>query len=303
MNWNPIEHRIFETVSGSQMYGTSTPVSDIDYRGIVIPPKKILLDPFHGFEQKDSGFEEDDRTLYALGKYMKLCADGNPNIVELLFSPLECWTYSDERWDLIVENRDLFLSKKVKFTFTGYAYSQLHKIEQHRRWFIDPPKEKPTRKMFGLTDAPKISGEGLIAVANISFDLLEPSFRDEIRRELDYRNEKQSWDNYIAWFKNRNPKRKDLEDRFGYDAKCALHLFRLMFEGMELLLTGKICFPLEQRDELLEIRNGKYSYEEVIEKAKELEKNFDVWYDQSVLSHSPNWKKLEELYFEVIGEN
>jgi predicted nucleotidyltransferase len=300
MDWNPVDYRIFETVSGSQLYGTSTPYSDIDYRGICVPPMEILLDPFHGFEQKDSGFEEEDRTLYALGKYMKLCADGNPNIVELLFAPESCWVYSSKYWEHILENRHLFISKKVKFTFSGYAFSQLHKIEQHRKWFIDPPKEKPTRKMFGLTDSPRISGEGLIAVSNIAFDLLEPKFRDEVRSELDYRAAKQSWDNYMSWFTSRNPKRKELEDKYTYDTKCALHLFRLMYEGRELLLTGKITFPLNERDELLEIRNGKYSYEEVIEKARELEKQFDDWYNQSTLPYSANWKELKNLYWQII---
>jgi predicted nucleotidyltransferase len=301
MNWNIEDRIIFETISGSQLYGTSTPQSDTDYRGVCIPPKRVLLDPFHGFEQKDSGFEEEDRTIYNLAKYMKLCADGNPNIVELLFAPESCWRKHTEEWNWIIQNVDLFISKKVKFTFTGYAYSQLHKIEQHRRWFIDPPKEKPTRKKFGLSDAPRISGEGLIAVANIAFDLLEPTFRDEVKRELDYRAAKQSWDNYISWFDNRNPKRKDLEDRYGYDTKCAMHLFRLMHEGKELLLTGKIKFPLERCEELLEIRNGKYSYEEVIGKAKELESQFDEWYKLSKLPHSASWDKLQDLYMELIN--
>lgn len=300
MNWNPIEYRIFETISGSQMYGTATPTSDIDYRGVVIPPMEVLLDPLHGFEQKDSGFDEEDRTLYSLGKYFKLCADGNPNIVELLFAPEECWVYDWRDWYSVLNNRHLFISKKVKYTFTGYAFSQLHKIKQHRKWFIDPPKEKPTRKAYGLTDVPKISGEGLQAVSNIAFDLLEPCFRDEIRRELDYREAKQSWDNYMSWFKNRNPLRKDLEDKYGYDTKCALHLFRLMEEGRQLLLTGEIIFPLENAEELLEIRNGKYTYDEIIEKAKILESHFEEWYNQSILPHSPDWGKIRDLYFKLI---
>jgi predicted nucleotidyltransferase len=300
MEWDIEKYIIFETVSGSQMYGTSTPESDIDYRGVAIPPMEVLLDPFHGFEQKDSGFEEEDRTIYSLAKFLKLCADGNPNIIELLFSPHPCWTVCRREWLKLLEYRECFVSKKVKYTFTGYAFSQLHKIEQHRRWFIDPPKEKPTRKMFGLSDSPRISGEGLQAVSNIAFDLLEPAFRDEIRHELEYRNEKQSWDNYIAWFNNRNPKRKALEDKFGYDTKCAMHLFRLMFEGKELLLTGKITFPLEQKDELLEIRRGKYSYEEVIEKARELEKQFEDWYLESKLPYTANWKEIQKLYMSMI---
>ena len=176
----------------------------------------------------------------------------------------------------------------------------MNDIKKHRQWFINPPKEKPTRKMFGLTDVPKISGEGLQAVSNINFDYFNESFRDEIKRELEYRNAKQSWDNYISWFNNRNPKRKDLEERYGYDVKHCLHLFRLMTEGKELLLTGKVTFPLPNKNELLEIKNGKYTYDEAIGLAESFDKQMDVWYNESTLPHSADKKRLTDLYFEMI---
>lgn len=300
MEWDPIEYRIFETVTGSQMYGTSTPQSDTDFRGICLPPIEVLLDPFQGFEQKDAGFEEDDRSIYALGKWMKLCGDCNPNINELLFAPFSCWTYAKQTWNMIRDNYKLFLSKKVRYTYSGYAFSQLQAIQRHRQWFIAPPKEKPTRKMFGLTDSPRISGEGLQAASNIPFELFTESFRDEIKRELEYRDAKQKWDNYVSWRDNRNPMRKETEEKYGYDTKYALHLFRLLEEGRQLLTEGKIVFPLHNAKELLEIRNGKYTYEQVIEKATEFEKQFESWYNSSTLPHSPNWKSIKELYFEIL---
>lgn len=302
MNWNPVDYRIFETVSGSQMYGTSTPTSDTDYRGVCIPPNNVLLDPFHGFEQKDSGFEEDDRTIYALSKFIKLCADGNPNIIELLFAPESCWTFHTYEWWKLLESKKYFVSKKVKFTFSGYAISQLNAIKTHRQWFIDPPKKKPERKDFGLTDAPIISGEGLMNLAKIGLEYMKEEVQDEIRRELTYRAEKQKWDNYISWKINRNPKRMELEDKYGYDTKHAMHLFRLFFEGQELLMTGNITFPLKHAEELLAIRNGKYSYEEIIEDASRMDANFNLLYEESPLPFGPDLEKLRELYFYLIGE-
>ena len=85
--FDPVKTRIFEAITGSQLYGTATPESDVDYRGICIPPMEVLLNPFENFKQQDKGFKEEDRTLYALGQWLKLCADSNPNIVELLFVP------------------------------------------------------------------------------------------------------------------------------------------------------------------------------------------------------------------------
>lgn len=300
-NWNPEHYRIFETITGSRLYGTNRPDSDLDTRGICIPPTRVLLNPFYSFDQKDSGFEEDDRVIYSLQKFFKLCADANPNIIELLFAPEKLHVFLNEKGAKLLNNSNLFVSKKVKFTFTGYAFSQLNDIKRHRQWFINPPKEKPTRKMFGLTDSPKISGEGLQAVANIAFDLLNESFADEIRRELAYRDAKQKWDNYISWRDNRNPARRALEEKWGYDVKHAMHLFRLMTEGKELLLTGKIIFPLQNRDWLMEILYGSYSYEKVLGLAENMEKDFEEWYKVSNLPNSPDKKNLEKLYYELIG--
>jgi hypothetical protein len=300
MNFNPEEHRIFEGIVGSRLYGTDTPGSDTDYRGICIPPTEVLLDPFMGFEQKDSGFEEEDRTIYALGKFFKLCAESNPNVLEILFVPESKIIFKTGIWDLVLENKHLFLSKKARFTFSGYAVSQLKAIKTHRKWFLNPPKEKPTRKMFGLTDSPKISGEGLQSISNIDFGLLNESFRDELRRELDYRDQKKTWDNYVAWRDNRNPERRRLEELYGFDVKHGSHLVRLMTEGKELLLTGKITFPLPNGEEIRAIKNGKYTYEEVVNMAETMDKEFELWYNQSNLQYGADKKGLTKLYFKIV---
>lgn len=300
MNFDPQEYVIFEGITGSRLYGTNTEGSDTDYRSVCVPPLKVLLDPFNGFEQKDSGFEEEDKTIYALGKFFKLCADSNPNIIELLFVPESKTISRTKDWDLVIENRNLFLSKKAKYTFSGYAIAQLNAIKTHRKWFLNPPKEKPTRKMFGLTDSPKVSGEGLQAIANIKFDLLEESFRDELRRELEYREQKRLWDNYVAWRDNRNPERRRLEELYGYDVKHASHLVRLMTEGKELLLDGNITFPLPNHEEIRAIKNGKYSYDEMIDMAEMMDKEFEVWYDKSNLAHHADKNGLTELYFKIV---
>lgn len=77
--FDPVEHRIFEGTTGSQLYGTSTPESDYDSRGVCIPPLEVSLDPFMRFNVKDS-FEGEDRSIYDLGKFFNLCADNNPNL-------------------------------------------------------------------------------------------------------------------------------------------------------------------------------------------------------------------------------
>lgn len=300
MNFNPQDYVIFEGIIGSNLYGTATKDSDMDIRSICSPPLEILVDPFNKFEQKDSGFEEEDKVIYDLGKFFNLCVNMNPNLCEMLFIPESKTLYKNKKWDLILENRDLFLSKKAKYTFLGYSAAQIKKAKVHREWFLNPPKEKPTRQMFGLTDSPIISGEGLQVLSNINLDLFKDSFKDEIRREIEYRNAKKRWDNYISWKENRNPKRRELEEKYGVDTKAVSHVFRLLEEGRQLLLTGKIEFPLQNAEDLFEIRNGKYSYDEALEKASNIERDFEYFYNNSVLPHHPDRTKLKELYFKIV---
>lgn len=298
--FDPIEHRIFEGIVGSQLYGTSTPESDLDTRGVCIPPIKVQLNPFENFEQKDSGFEEEDRTIYNLSKFMKLCADSNPNIVELLFVPEDKILFKTKEWDYLIENKQYFLSTKAKFTFTGYAFSQLNKIKSHRQWFVDPPKKKPERKDFGLGDKPIISGENLSFLLNTPLDIFKEAIQEELNRERAYREEKKKWDNYVAWRDNRNPKRRATEELFGYDTKYASHIFRLMSEGKELLLTGKITFPLPNAFEITAIKNGFYEYEKMIENAEAIEKEFEMWYNESILPKFPDRNALTEVYYNIL---
>lgn len=302
--FDPVEHRIFEGITGSQLYGTNTPESDTDTRGVCVEPIEVLLDPFMFFEVKDSFETGDDRAIYSLKKFFKLCADCNPNILELLYIPEQFTLYKDNRWDYIVQNRNLFLSKNIKHRFLGYAFSQLDAIKRHREWFLTPPDHKPTREEFGLSQSPLISEANIQNALAIPHELFQQQYHDELVRERAYRETKKKWDNYQQWKTNRNPKRKASEEKMQYDGKYASHLFRLMAEGKELLLTGNITFPLSNAKDLLDIKNGKYTYEEILYMAITMEQEFEIWYEQSSLPHSPNINGLKELYYQIaLGDN
>ena len=75
---------ILLALAGSQAYGTSTPQSDFDYKGVFIAPKEYYLG-FKTFEQKDTGWDTEpgtglypmldgvkDCTVYELRKFLSL---------------------------------------------------------------------------------------------------------------------------------------------------------------------------------------------------------------------------------------
>jgi len=64
--------------------------------------------------------------------------------------------------------------------------------------------------------------------------------------------------------------RPEIEQKFGYDVKAAMHTLRLLYECKELMLEGKITLPRPERDFLIRVRTGKYSIEKVLSFAKKL---------------------------------
>jgi predicted nucleotidyltransferase len=52
--------------------------------------------------------------------------------------------------------------------------------------------------------------------------------------------------------------RPELTEQFGYDTKSAMHIIRILGEGIELMKTGHITLPRPEKDFLIEIRKGQY---------------------------------------------
>jgi len=151
-----LDNLIFLALYGSHAYGMADEQSDHDYRGVCIPPKEYILGTKR-FEQKDSGWNNlpeefsylsNDTVIYSIQKFIKLATDCNPNIIEQLF--LDDYLYMTPIGERLIENRDLFLSTKARWTYTGYAYSQIKRIETHRKWLLDPPQKKPEPEDYGL---------------------------------------------------------------------------------------------------------------------------------------------------------
>lgn len=151
---------IFATLHGSHAYGLNNEASDEDVRGICIPPHKYLMGFVESFDQAD--LKEPDTNIFSIHKFFKLASLCNPNCVEILFTEPEDHIIVTPIGQKLIDNRNLFLSKLAKHSFLGYAKSQLHRIENHKRWITSEHSKRqtpPTRSEFGLSEQPEISKE------------------------------------------------------------------------------------------------------------------------------------------------
>lgn len=100
---------------------------------------------------------------------------------------------------------------------------------------------------------------------------LPDAVRATIDAERRYRGAMKQWESYETWRANRNPARAELERRHGYDTKHAAHLVRMLRMGLEVLELGDLRVRRRDAAELLAIRDGALTYDELKRVARDLE--------------------------------
>ncbi len=174
------KNTIFLTLAGSHAHGTARSESDLDVRGVAIAPLSVRLSYRRSFEQYEGLLSDSlaerlrpalearglspgngmaELAVFDVAKFVRLCAAANPNALEILFADERDRLWQSPAWEMIYEHRELFLSRKVCETYLGYALAQLKRIQSHRSWLLNPPKQKPKRADFGLPDESTLSAD------------------------------------------------------------------------------------------------------------------------------------------------
>lgn len=126
-----------------------------------------------------------------------------------------------------------------------------------------------------------------------------PLFVIKFNKE-EYKLEKERHTQYWNWKKNRNVVRSELEEHHGFDTKHAMHLVRLLRMGVEALRDEEIIVKRPDAKELLEIRSGAWTYEEIVAYAEKMDKEVrEVWYKKTKLPKHPDLKFAAALLMDV----
>jgi predicted nucleotidyltransferase len=120
-------------------------------------------------------------------------------------------------------------------------------------------------------------------------------------KERGYRARMHEWHQYQNWKATRNPARAEIEAKHGYDCKHGYHLVRLMRMAREILETGKVIVKRPDREELLHIRNGGWSYDQIVEWAERQDKELDAVMASSKLPKSPDRAALDQVCQDVVS--
>ena len=171
---------IYRCVVGSRAFGLENENSDVDRRGIYLPPAEIEWSLFGVPEQIES--RETEEVYWELQKFLILALKANTNILECLYTPLI--EYKNEIAEELLSMRDRFLSKLVYQTYNGYVMSQFKKLEQDLR-ASGEIKWKHAMHLIRLL----LQGIGILRESNLIVRVEEN--REKLlsikRREIDWR--------------------------------------------------------------------------------------------------------------------
>lgn len=178
-------HTIYAAVVGSRAFGLADDQSDTDIRGVYVAPTPMFWSLTKPPMHVDGPGAE--RVSWEIERFGELALKANPNLLEVLHSPLvETLTpLGAELLDL----RDAFLSQLVYQTYQGYVLSQFKKIETDLR-VRGAPKWKHVMHLLRLL----LSARDLLASGVLTLDV--GAERDRL---LAVRRGELAWDEVDAW--------------------------------------------------------------------------------------------------------
>lgn len=310
------ENMILKVRVGSHLYGTNTPNSDLDYEGIFMPGPSVLLglgrceEVDCGTVDKDeSGRNTKDAIDFKLREYrafVKLALQNNPNILNILFANVDNIEYANEYGLRLLDMAKEFPNDSCRHRYAAYAHSQMRKMREKPENYEDLQKAINSWKFF---DGAKV-GHGEMLVVGI-MDVLDWCTLEQ-RKDLEVFVDNGPGKNIVVGgmqfnrtvtvgnaFKRikerleRASYRSKMWEQYGYDIKFASNLIQILKVGIELAKTGKIEFPLECKELILDIKNGKYELDQIVDMGEQLKTELENM--DSVLPRHSDYEKIDNF--------
>lgn len=328
--------KICEIKFGSHLYGTSTPESDLDFKGIYLPSsREICMGNYNKTinvqRLKKSGErntkDDIDTELFSLDRFLELLCDGQAVALDMLFAPIEMYTYTNtnSRWDWILsyiyENRREFLNSNVN-AFVGYARQQAAKygVKGTRmdalRATLDlleqfPEQDKldqhtvalvclveSSKDLISLEKTPLVE----IVYINAPNGKTEPHLHVAGRNIPFHATVKYAKSIFGKIYQGYGARAFKAQLAGGKDYKALSHAVRVNSEAKELLETGFITFPRPDADLLLKIKTIQLPFEQISEIIEQGLADLMKAQEKSTLSATPNRAFAEELIYRVHKE-
>ncbi len=326
---------LYEYIRGSHCHGTNTPTSDVDTGGVYILPDKTLLGLGNDYaeiiedEKHDNCWYElnrfcelllksnptvieslfvDDEFVIYMHPVFKILRDNRDMfITKECFNPFTGYAIAQikkaqglnkmivqpimERKTpidfcyVIYKNDTVPVNdwlKIVGFSEQDISLAKLNHAKDAYAVFLYPGGFcKQNGNDVHVNNLPK----GLVSIATLFFNKDAYSMHcKEYKRQKD-------------WEKNRNQVRYQININKNYDAKNMSECMRLINMGIEIAKDGKVNVNRKGIDAelLLDIKNHKYSYEEILGMCEERKALMDEIMKGSTIPEKPDYDKLNTI--------
>ena len=314
---NPLgDNIVILGLGGSYAYGTNNENSDIDIRGVATHSYEDILTR-KGFEQVTN--EATDTTIYSLEKIINLLSNCNPNTIEIL--GLEPWQYIHltDVGQALIDNVDMFLSKRAIHSFGGYANSQLRRLDNKSIRLVEQSKREqhilgsienarysyPEKYFYYPEDAIR-----LFIDKSPQEEYDTEIFMDVTLKHYPLRDYKCMWSEMNNIVKDYSKLGKRNQHAIEHDklSKHMMHLVRLYLMCFDILENGRVVtYRRKDHDFLMDIRNGKYlddnrqPTKEFYEIVDEYENKMNHLKEHCDLPDNPDYKRINRFLVEVNG--
>lgn len=309
---------IVEMRSGSHLYGTATPQSDLDYKGVFLPDARdILLQRVPATicegPQKQQGQRNlpgaVDRDLFSLQRYLELLADGQTLALEMLFAPNSAIISTPHPiWLEIQAHRQRLLCRKVEAALR-YSQRQAHRfgirgqrvnaatmalnwlrgVEQSLGPGAALADADPERALGG--DHPHIGFVDLTMPGGVLARHLEVCGK-KLSFQASIGNARDVVERLMAEYGRRS---LDSAAANGVDWKSMAHAVRIGRQTVELMVHGHITLPRPDALEILAIRQGQVPVDRVEAMVEDLHQQAENAFRTSPLPEQPDMLFMEEL--------
>lgn|SRR3990167_1696369 len=292
------DRTLFLTEFGSVLYGTQTPSSDTDYKGIFFPESTdvyfqrsgVSLNTSTGKQSSKNSKNDVDKEMLTLHGFIKLANEGQTMIYDMLFAPKKHWINTSDVWEDIIANREKLLSKKMS-AFSGYCVHQASKYGIKGSRIFSVEKSISFLKELDFNEKMKFRWREIksfvdeynkVKFNSIKKDGTEDKFVNIVQcrhpsgvmeDHLEVNGRKFSQNMKIKEvvmilqkiYDNYGERAQLARKNEGIDWKALSHAVRVCSEGIELMNTGFITFPRPDAPLLLKIKTGQMPYEQVAE--------------------------------------
>ena len=229
-----------------------------------IPVKKWLKD--NGLMQELCGLVAIDHMRYTYGLYYDF-----PSHVRMV--------------EDFIEMPSVVMEWKVNSDFVNDNLDKFTPIDMDPRNYRGLVTDEETSNDVCLSDVPK--GEEPLIHMQVNLD----GYSTYCKKYKEY------WD----WVEKRNPQRylDNISHEGGYDGKNCAHAMRLLQMSIEIAKRGEIVVRRGNREELLSIRRGEVSYDEIISKLESLDKEMRDSFESSTLPDTVDLEFVNNLLISI----